>query len=69
MKQWLLDLFKDDSGVSMMRVLSLICVLTACGMAIDGAKNGRDVSGICATFLAAGIGGKVGQKVVEVKNG
>lgn len=72
MKQFILDLFSDSSHVSMMRFLSLLCVLTACGIAIHNAATGQDLNGIsmlCGTFLGAGIGGKVAQKVAEVKSG
>ena len=71
MKQWLKDLFSDSGSVSMVRVLSLICILTASGVAIHAVSVGSNLdsaSVLCGVFLGAGIGGKVAQKAVEVKN-
>ncbi len=71
MKQWLKDLFSDNSNVSMMRVLSLICILTASGVAIHAVSVGSNldsVSVLCGVFLGAGISGKVTQKMVEAKD-
>lgn len=70
MKQLLLSLFSDSSGLSMMRLLSLICVLTACIIAIYGIIKGHDLNAVamlCGAFLAAGISGKVVQKFGEKK--
>ncbi len=70
MKQFLLDLFKDNSSVSMMRMLSLICVLTASMIAFYSVYAGKDlnaVSILVGVFLGSGIGGKVAQKISEVK--
>ncbi len=72
MKKFLLDMFSESSNVSMMRVLALICVLTACAIAIRasliGCSDLNSVSILCSTFLAGGIGGKVLQRASEVKN-
>lgn len=71
MKQWLKDLFSDSGSVSMVRVLSLICVFTAAGIAIHAVSKGSDLNAasvLCGTFLGAGIGGKVAQKITEAKN-
>lgn len=71
MKQWLKDLFSDSSSVSMMRVLSFICVITASGVAIYSVSKGSNldsVSVLCGVFLGAGISGKVMQKVTEAKS-
>lgn len=70
MKQWFKDLFSDSSSVSMIRVLSLICVLTASGVAIHAVSIGANldsVSVLCGVFLGAGISGKVSQKILENK--
>ena len=72
MKSFLTALFSDSGNVSMVRVLSLICVLTASGIALYAVSKGTDLSGIsilCGTFLGAGLGAKVAQKSMEVKNG
>ena len=59
-------MFKEANGqVSMMRVLSLLSVLCACIIGLYGAKLGHDVTGLCGVFLAAGFGGKLGQKALE----
>ena len=71
MKDFIRQLFSESGNISMMRVLSLICVLAACGIAIYGLNAPVvDYSGLtllCSTFLGAGIGGKVAQKIQEVK--
>ena len=58
------SLFSEAGSISMVRVLSLIVVLTACGISI--VKGHSEISVITA-LLAAGFGGKVIQKVVEKK--
>jgi len=71
-KSFLLTLFSDTGGVSMMRVLSLICVTTASGIAIHAISTGSDLNAtsvLCGVFLGAGIGGKVTQKITEAKGG
>lgn len=56
------DLFSESSEVSMMRLLSLISVIAAIGLAYAG-KPGFEY------FLFCAFGGKVAQKFAEVKNG
>lgn len=71
MGKWWMELLAEKGSVSMTRFLSLICVLSASAMALYSVHKGSDlnaVSLLCGTFLGAGIGGKVAQKVVEVKN-
>lgn len=66
------ELFSDTGTVSMMRLLSLICVLTALCVAIHAISVGSDLSEtaiLCGVFLSAGIGGKVAQRVTESKDG
>lgn len=62
MKQFFLDLLSDSSGLSMMRFLSLICVLCACFLALY--KGDAELNTIIS-LLSAGFGGKFAQKVVE----
>ena len=62
MIQWLRDLFSDSSNVSMMRLLSLISLLAAIALAYLG-KDGYEV------FVISAFGGKVLQKISEMKNG
>lgn len=68
MKQFLRDLFVDSSGVSMMRLLCLLCVLTGCVIALYETKNGTDNIGIISVLIGTGITGKVGQKWIESSN-
>lgn len=71
MGNFLRQLFSDKGNVSMMRVLSLTCVIAACCIAMYGLHQVNvDYSGLtllCSAFLSAGIGGKIVQKVQEVK--
>jgi len=65
------QLLSDTGNISMMRALSLICVLTATGIAIHAISAGSDLNAtaiLCSTFLGAGIGGKIAQKSFEVKD-
>lgn len=69
MKQWLRDLFSENSVQSMVRFLSLLCVVTASILAFIGVSTTthslESVSVLCGTFLAAGMGAKVLQKKYE----
>lgn len=68
MKKFLLAMFSESGNVSMIRVLSFVCVMTACGIAIAAVSLNRDINAIsvlCGTFLGIGIGGKVMQKGKE----
>ena len=70
MKQLLLDLMREDSKVSMTRLLSALCVLTAMGMVAYAMYKGIDLNtliGISSTFLGFGLGAKVAQKGFENK--
>ena len=72
MADFIKALFSDNGSVSMMRVLSLICVLTAAGIAIHAITVGADLNAtsiLCSTFLGAGFAGKVIQKSMEAKSG
>jgi len=62
-------LFSESSEVSMTRVLSFMCVLTACLIVIYSMHKAIDlnsVAGICSTFLGFGLSAKVIQKQIEV---
>jgi hypothetical protein len=65
------ELLSEKGSISSLRVMSLICVLAACGIALMGMlRPVIDYSGLsllCGTFLGAGFGGKVMQKKTEVK--
>ncbi len=58
---WIKSLFSEEGNVSMMRVLSLVALLTGCGLAIAG----KDTS--VSVFVTAAFGGKVVQKLIENK--
>lgn len=65
-------LLASGSGVSMMRAMSLLCCLSAVGIAIYGLnKPIIDYSGLsllCGTFLTAAFTGKILQKRIEKQN-
>jgi hypothetical protein len=69
MKQFLSQLFSENSGVSMMRVMSILALLAGIAIAFVGLnKLPVDYSGIsllAGAFLGAAFGGKVMQKRVE----
>jgi hypothetical protein len=68
--QWFKALFSETGDVSMMRLLSLICVLSASAIGLKVATVGGDMGTaavLCSTFLSAGIAGKVLQKKDEAK--
>jgi hypothetical protein len=71
MKELLKQLLNEDSQVSMTRLMSLICIVSAAGMAFYGLQKGCDLvalSMLSGAFLAAGFGGKVGQKAIEMRS-
>lgn len=65
------EMFSETGDISMMRVLSFICVITASGIAIHAASCGSDLNAaavLCGVFLGAGITGKVVQRMAEGKD-
>jgi hypothetical protein len=71
MKRLFLDLISSNSTLSSMRVMSLVSLLAAIGIALYGMnKPAIDYSGLTmlvATFLSAAFGGKVAQKSIEMR--
>lgn len=67
---FLKQLFSDNGSVSMMRVMSLLCCITAVIIAVLGIyKQTIDYSGLTllvGAFLSAAFGGKIMQKKIEV---
>lgn len=63
-------LFSQNGQVSMMRLMSLTCVIAAVVIALIGlSKPQIDYSGLsmlCSAFLGAAFGGKIMQKKTEV---
>ena len=53
MINWLKDAFSESSDVSMMRLLSFVCVISACVVACTGLYKGANLSELsilCGTF-------------------
>lgn len=70
MMAFIRSLLSEAGAVSMTRVLSAVCVLTACLIIVYGMLRGLDLNslaGICSTFLGFGLGAKVAQKSLEPK--
>jgi hypothetical protein len=70
MKQFILDLIRDDSNLSMVRFLAMFTVIMAGGIAVYGMYKGLDLNALsvlCGVFLGAGLTAKVSQKIVESK--
>ena len=69
MLNWLKQLFSDSGTVSMVRVLSFMCVITASLLAFIGIyaanRSLESIAVLCGTFLGAGLGAKVMQKGIE----
>lgn len=72
MLNWIKDIFRSGSGVSAMRVMSAISIVTASYIGIAGLYKGSNLAELailCGTFLTAGYTGKIIQKQSEVKMG
>ena len=70
MRDFLVKLFGENTGVSMMRVMSILALLAGITIAFVGInKVPIDYSGISllvSVFLSAAFGGKVMQKRIEI---
>ncbi len=62
MKKMLLALFSESSGVSMMRVMSLLSLVIAAVLALKGMDSSVSI------FVYAAFSGKAVQKFLEMKN-
>ncbi|MHC5062166.1 MAG: hypothetical protein ACYTFK_13970 [Planctomycetota bacterium] len=61
-------LLRQGGETSAVRVAMFICIITGCAVGVIGLYKGSDLltlSGLVATYLTAGIGGKVAQKFKE----
>lgn len=70
MKDFLMNLFSENSQVSSMRVMAMISLLVGSGIAVYGVERGTDLNQIAmlsGVFVAAAFGGKFAQKAVESK--
>lgn len=72
MIKFIKDMFSAGSSVSAMRVMAMLCCLSAIVIAIVGVcKKEPDYEGLSilsATFLTTAFGGKVAQKHLESKS-
>lgn len=62
------ELLSDQGDISMMRFMSVICVMAAVGTAICGIYKGSDLSSVAilvSAFLVPSFTGKVSQSFAE----
>jgi len=67
---FLLEILSVKGNVSSVRVMGLICVITACAISIMGVYLGRDLTALgilVGALLVPAFGGKVLQKKQEEK--
>lgn len=72
MKKWFNELLSEQSSVSMMRFMALMCTSTACLIGIIAIYRNANIEAaalLVSPFLTAGITGKVMQKSKEVSSG
>ncbi len=65
---FLKQLLSEDSTISTTRLMGVICVMCACGLAIYGIYMNRDLVGLaalCSAFIGPAFAGKVVQKFTE----
>lgn len=70
MKDFLKSMFSEGSEISSMRIMAMISLLIAGGLAVAGMYKGvsaTELSILCGVFVGAAFGGKVGQKFAENK--
>jgi hypothetical protein len=61
--------FHDESGWSMGRLISFVCVLSGAGMAVAIIVINRPAFiSLALGFVAAGVGGKMGEKIGSIFN-
>lgn len=62
-------MFEEAEGeISMVRIMSLLSLLTGIAIGLYGVIKGKDLSGVaqvCAVFVSAAFVGKVTQKFAE----
>ena len=61
--------FREDSKESMTRLMSFICVVTGCILAIASIFVAKDLSILIGILLTTGLTAKVTSKKTEVENG
>lgn len=70
MKEWLLKLLSQSSGVSAMRVMSFISLLSGIIIAFVGVYENKDLSALAVlvgVFVGSAFAGKAVQKFSEAK--
>jgi hypothetical protein len=70
MKSILRELFSENSGISSMRVMSMMSLLIGAYLAIHGIDKDVDLNALailCSVFIGAAFTGKVAQKFAEKK--
>lgn len=64
----MIGIFKENSPISMVRVMSIISLLIGAVIGLFGVYRGTDLGGVaevCAVFVVSAFGGKVLQKGME----
>lgn len=64
MKRFFTDMLSNSNNVSLVRVMSFVCCLSACYLALS---KGPDEVMMVATLLGTAFTGKVMQKAIEVR--
>lgn len=68
-KSILQKMFEEAAGeISMVRIMSLLSLLTGIGVGIYGVIQGKDLSGlsqVCAVFIGSAFLGKTASKFAE----
>ena len=67
----ILSLLSEDSKISSLRLMSILCVLGALGIGAYGIAHGKDLIGLAAlvtAFLGPAFAGKVMGKKFETKD-
>lgn len=70
MLKFLRGILSEDSKLSSMRLMSIICTLSACAIATYGIHENRDLIGVAAlvgSFLGPAFAAKCYSKTVEAK--
>ena len=64
------DMFSESSGVSSIRVMGVLCTLSASSIGLVSLYQNKDLSSVAilvGSFLVPAFGGKVAQKAFESK--
>ena len=67
-KKLILELLSEDSKISTVRLMSVLCTVSGICLAFVGLVRGSDLLGLsalCGVFVGAAFTGKVVQKSIE----